>query len=199
MSKAFTNEEAADPTVAGRLVQRAAPGQERPITPAGHRRLVDELGRLKLEREARSANHDVTREAALAVLDHRLALVSATLASVRVVEPHRDGKVRFGSTVALAWADGRQQTISIVGPDEADAKAGRVQAVVTSAVPLPVEVTGEIAGAIAAMTRQQIVMETKVDPALIGGIVTRVGGTVFDGSVKTQLEQLRQTLRTVRL
>ena len=34
-------------------------------------------------------------------------------------------------------------------------------------------------------------MTTKVDPALIGGMVTRIGSTVYDGSVATQLAKLR--------
>jgi F-type H+-transporting ATPase subunit delta len=80
-----------------------------------------------------------------------------------------------------------------------DEKSGRVQAVVTSAVALTAELTGEIAAALATSTKKQIVLETKVDPSLIGGIVTRVGGTVLDGSLKTQLEQLRTTLRTTRV
>ena len=51
---------------------------------------------------------------------HRLAVVSATLESVRVVEPPpRDGTVRFGSTVHLAWDDGREQVVRLVGVDEA--------------------------------------------------------------------------------
>jgi transcription elongation factor GreB len=119
VSKAFTSEEPNDPVVVGRQVQRAAPGEERPITPAGHQRLLDELHRLQAE--SATATEELK-----AGVDHRLALVSATLASVRVVEPVHDGKVRFGSTVTLRWEDGREQTLSFVGPDEADAKAGRV-------------------------------------------------------------------------
>jgi F-type H+-transporting ATPase subunit delta len=33
-----------------------------------------------------------------------------------------------------------------------------------------------------------------IDPAIIGGVVTRVGSTVYDGSVKTQLENLKEEL-----
>jgi transcription elongation factor GreB len=80
---------------------------------------LDELHRLQAE--SATATEELK-----AGVDHRLALVSATLASVRVVEPVHDGKVRFGSTVTLRWEDGREQTLSFVGPDEADAKAGRV-------------------------------------------------------------------------
>ena len=53
-------------------------------------------------------------------LTHRLAVVTATLESVRVVTPPPvDGVVRFGSTVHLEWDDGREQEIRIVGVDEA--------------------------------------------------------------------------------
>jgi F-type H+-transporting ATPase subunit delta len=37
-----------------------------------------------------------------------------------------------------------------------------------------------------------VTLSTRVDPALIGGIVARVGGTVYDGSLATQLEKMRQ-------
>jgi F-type H+-transporting ATPase subunit delta len=42
------------------------------------------------------------------------------------------------------------------------------------------------------------VLTTKVDPALIGGMVTRIGGTVYDGSLATQLTGLRQRLTESR-
>jgi F-type H+-transporting ATPase subunit delta len=80
-----------------------------------------------------------------------------------------------------------------------DERVGRVQATLTSAVPAGAELTASIAGALAAMTNKQIVLETRVDPALLGGLVAQVGGTILDGSLKTQLEQIRQTLRTTRL
>ncbi len=113
MSKAFTSEETSDDTVAGRQVTRAARGAERPMTPEGYAALQREAAQL---REARLQAGELEKPA----LDHRLALVAATLESVRVVEPPpRDGTVRFGSTVTLKWDDGRTQTLRLVGPDEA--------------------------------------------------------------------------------
>ena len=106
VSKAFTSEETQDAPVLGRLVQRAPRGQERPMTPEGFRALVAERERLQGGR---------TDE-----LKHRLALVEATLESVRIVTPPpRDGTVRFGSTVTLRWDDGREQVVRLVGVDEA--------------------------------------------------------------------------------
>ncbi len=128
MSKAFTSEETEDTSVAGRTVQRVARGQERPITPEGHKALVNELARLEtVERDAVKAlptEHE--REAAKRQLEARRAMVAATLENVKVVPPSNanDGVVRFGSTVELEWEDGRRQTLRLVGPDEADVKKG---------------------------------------------------------------------------
>jgi transcription elongation GreA/GreB family factor len=106
VSKAFTSEETPDDPVLGRPVQRAARGQERPMTPEGYKALLTERESLL------GAKTDE--------LKHRLAVVNATLESVRVVTPPPiDGVVRFGSTVSLEWDDGRAQEIRIVGVDEA--------------------------------------------------------------------------------
>jgi F-type H+-transporting ATPase subunit delta len=37
-------------------------------------------------------------------------------------------------------------------------------------------------------------LDTRVDPSLIGGAVTRIGSTVYDGSVTTQLQKMKQSL-----
>jgi F-type H+-transporting ATPase subunit delta len=39
-----------------------------------------------------------------------------------------------------------------------------------------------------------VVMEFEEDPAIIGGVVARVGDLVLDGSVRTQLDSLRESL-----
>ena len=77
------------------------------MTPEGYRALTAERDRLV--------------GAATDELKHRLALLNATLESVRVVTPPpRDGTVRFGSTVTLEWDDGRTQVVRLVGVDEAE-------------------------------------------------------------------------------
>lgn len=76
-----------------------------------------------------------------------------------------------------------------------DEKVGLVRATVTSAKPMAAEQQQQVSRALAAMTGKKILLESKVDAALIGGVVTQVGSTLFDGSVKTQLERLRETLR----
>ena len=48
--------------------------------------------------------------------------------------------------------------------------------------------------ALAAMTGRTITMTARVDPGIIGGVVTRIGSVVYDGSVKRHLEKMRETL-----
>lgn len=126
MSKAFTSEESPDLSIPGRAAERAAPGELRPITPRGHAALLGELRRLTEEvRPARRRSADPDAPAQLAALEHRVSFLLTTLESVRVVEPPADdGAVRFGSAVRLCWEDGREQTLRLVGPDEADVASG---------------------------------------------------------------------------
>ena len=98
------------------------------MTPEGHRALEAELKRLvELERPSLKASTALDAEARLKELDHRAALIAATLESVRVVPPSpTTGRIRFGSTVRLTWSDGREQRLRLVGPDEADVKQGHI-------------------------------------------------------------------------
>jgi F-type H+-transporting ATPase subunit delta len=47
---------------------------------------------------------------------------------------------------------------------------------------------------LARATGRDVQIETRVDSALIGGAVARIGSTVYDGSVTTQLRKLKQSL-----
>jgi F-type H+-transporting ATPase subunit delta len=76
----------------------------------------------------------------------------------------------------------------------ADARAGQVRATVTSASPLGVTELDKVRRSLEQRTGQKVILETAVDPDLIGGVVARVGDLVLDGSVRTQLEELRRRL-----
>jgi len=69
-----------------------------------------------------------------------------------------------------------------------------VRAEVTTAAPLAAERVTAIRTALARTTGREVQLETRVDPAIIGGVVTRIGSTVYDGSVVRRLEKLRETL-----
>jgi len=53
--------------------------------------------------------------------------------------------------------------------------------------------------ALADTTRKSLVLEARTDPAILGGLVAQVGPTVWDGSLKTQLERLRKELKDAPL
>ena len=73
-----------------------------------------------------------------------------------------------------------------------------IDAEVTTAAPLGAEEATRQQQRLAASTGRTVTMRTKVDPAIIGGIVTRIGSIVYDGSVATQLESMRQRLAEQR-
>jgi len=75
-----------------------------------------------------------------------------------------------------------------------DEHHGIVRASVTTAQELKDSQVAVIKGAIAKMTGKNVELTSEVDPAIIGGAVTRVGTTVYDGSVRTQLETMRETV-----
>ena len=77
----------------------------------------------------------------------------------------------------------------------ADLELGRLRARVTSAVPLDDAAAAAIAEKLSAATKKQVLVERAVDPAILGGVVAQVGSLVYDGSLRTQLEDLRQTLK----
>jgi F-type H+-transporting ATPase subunit delta len=69
-----------------------------------------------------------------------------------------------------------------------------VRAEVTTAIPLSPDRVAALQNGIARATGRQVQLETRVDPSIIGGAVTRIGSTVYDGSVVAQLQKLKATL-----
>ncbi len=72
-----------------------------------------------------------------------------------------------------------------------DEIAGRVQAVLTSATEIDESVKAGIASRLSAVLGKTVSLKSTVDPKIIGGMVVRVGDTVYDGSVVNQLAQIR--------
>jgi len=71
---------------------------------------------------------------------------------------------------------------------------GSVRVHMTTAAPIDAAQLDKIAAALGAALGQRPILETAVDPALIGGAVLRVGDTVHDGSVANQLQSIRQQM-----
>ena len=75
-----------------------------------------------------------------------------------------------------------------------DEHAGRVRAVVTSARPLDPMLESRLKTALEKSSGKTVLLEKREDPTIVGGLVTQLGDTVYDGSVRTQLQQLREQL-----
>jgi F-type H+-transporting ATPase subunit delta len=104
----------------------------------------------------------------------------------------------MASFLSLLFDKGRIQyltDISLVYEKLTDELANIVRADVVSAVELPDESVEKIKVALSKQTGKQVTIETTVDPSLIGGVVTRLGDLVLDGSVKTQLISLKESLQ----
>jgi F-type H+-transporting ATPase subunit delta len=69
-----------------------------------------------------------------------------------------------------------------------------VRAEVTSAAPLSPEKTKALEDSLSKVTGKKVEVSVSVDPELLGGVVAKIGSTVYDGSVKTQLQRMRQDL-----
>ncbi len=77
----------------------------------------------------------------------------------------------------------------------ADELKGVARASLVSATELPSETVERIRTTLSQRTGKDIILEVEQDPSLIGGIVSRIGDLVLDGSIKTQLLNMRETLK----
>ena len=122
----------------------------------------------------------------------RLTVVVAVMAQV----PGLDESV--GNLVRLLVERGRLGYLGDIARqfrDQADLKAGRVRGKVTSARPLSPEALTRLEKQLEVATQRDVVLECKVDPRLLGGVSAQVGSVVYDGSLRTQLDELQRALR----
>jgi len=84
---------------------------------------------------------------------------------------------------------------AIVDAFVARAAEARAEAVaeVRTAYPLDADQQARLADALGRATGKRVTVKVIIDPTVLGGIVARVGDTVIDGSVRSRLEQLRET------
>ena len=117
------------------------------------------------------------------VIDALLQRIGATPYTKNLVYILLDGE-RLASLAAIS----REVDAMI------EARAGRVSAEVTSARPLEAAELAQITAALAQLSGKQVTVTRREDPALLGGVVAKLGDTVYDGSLRTQLRDLRDEL-----
>ncbi len=75
-----------------------------------------------------------------------------------------------------------------------DERGGVVAANVITARPIPEELKSSLHETLAAATGRKVRLSFTTDETIIGGLVARIGSTIFDGSVQSQLERLSESL-----
>jgi len=75
-----------------------------------------------------------------------------------------------------------------------EAKAGRVSAEVVSARPLEPAQLSELVAVLEKLSGKKVSVSKREDPELLGGVVAKVGDTVYDGSLRTELQRMREEL-----
>ena len=77
----------------------------------------------------------------------------------------------------------------------ADEIKGVAHASLISAVALSSEASEKIRSSLSKLTGKEIILDIEQDPSLIGGIVTKIGDLVLDGSIKTQLLNMKESFK----
>jgi F-type H+-transporting ATPase subunit delta len=113
----------------------------------------------------------------------RLAGLSPVVAKLLALLAERD-RLMLLDDLAVAYRDMLMDRQNVV------------RAEITSSVPLPVEKARAIEEKLAAVTGRRVSMVATVDKDILGGVVARVGGTVYDASIATQLRKIRERLTT---
>lgn len=78
---------------------------------------------------------------------------------------------------------------------EINERKGTVLAEVTTAHTVGPAEQERLSRELTAMTGKQVEFQFKTDPALIGGVVTRIGSVIYDGSIRTQLQEFKHRLK----
>lgn len=148
--------------------------------------IEDELFRFARTLENENRLRESLTDVALPV-EHRAQMVAELLGAK--ASPHTV------SIVAFIVQSGRARDLThIVDALVAKAAAARSKAVaeVRTAVALDAEQTATLETALRAVSGKDIELKVIVDPAVVGGLVARVGDTVFDASVRRRLQLAKE-------
>ncbi len=84
--------------------------------------------------------------------------------------------------------------VSVQFAQELDRRSGVVTARVTTARPLSPDAQETLRARLGQLTGSRVRLQFEVDDELIGGVVTRIGSTLYDGSVRGRLQQIKQRM-----
>lgn len=124
--------------------------------------------------------------------EQKRAVLDAIAAKIGAVQPIRN----FMAVIIDHRRIGMLDDIVRVFESELDAQLGFAEVKVSSARPLSPQEQREVESRVENMTGKKVRATYVSSPDLLGGIVVRVGDTIYDGSVRGQLETMRQELST---
>lgn len=165
---------------------------------------------------ARAAFEYANSEQALDAWQRELALIAAVVAEPTVKtllgDPALTTQAQAAAFLALCGdelGDSRRRFVAVLAENRrlglapqiaeqfAALKAQREQSVdveMLSAFEIPDAVRERLAGALSKRLARQVVVTTRTDPALLGGVLIRAGDLVIDGSVRGRLNKLAEAL-----
>lgn len=76
-----------------------------------------------------------------------------------------------------------------------DEENNTAQGTVVSATELSADMQTKVQETLEKITGKQVTLTTQVDESIIGGMIAKVGDLVLDGSIKTQLEELKESIK----
>jgi F-type H+-transporting ATPase subunit delta len=135
---------------------------------------------------------DVVNNPAYTVSQRR-AVVEQLISSAGSVNPSLSNALKL---LTERGRFGALPDIARVYRDLVDVRMGRVRGRITSAKRLDPNVVSTLTGALEKLTQKKVVLETREDPALIGGATATVGSQTYDGSLRAQLDDLKKRLRS---
>ena len=157
-----------------------------------------------VERVGRELGDFVAALAASAPLRHALHDPQIDSAAKRRVagELTHDAHPLLANALQLMLEKGRAAALPALG-EHYGRLAAREAEIVTVEVTTAVALTGAsregLAEKVRAATGRRVELAERVDPAVIGGLVLRVGDTIVDGSVRARINQLRRRLQTAEV
>ena len=150
-------------------------------------RVEDELFKVARTFEASDELRSTLTDLAIPI-ERRAGVVEELLA--KKAAPLTTASVSF--IVAAGRAHELPAIVDAFVAKAADARA-EVVAEVRSAYPLDADQQSRLAEALSKATKKKVSVKVIIDPSVLGGVVARVGDTVIDGSVRSRLEQLRES------
>lgn len=139
---------------------------------------------------------DTSRELRIA-LENPAVPATAKKAVLEAVAAKMGMSEHAASMTRLVLENGRISLLSTIAQefeDMVNTTLGRVKVSVTSARALSADEDKSLKESLKKFTGKTAVMTVSEDQSLIGGVVVRIGGAVYDGSVKNQLKALRVSL-----